>query len=520
MIKKLTIVSLMAIVLLFVNCKKTETEPEITGNVQYSVMVVPTENSGMGKNSIIKKGKTLLKTKGDLGGSVSNKSVAANADLSGTIITIKQNGNTNTYTLASEDNGTAVFRNIISGSVAVSIVFPNNEYTNVDFVADLASSNPDDIIYNASTMIPVFPLTGSSLSEIKGKVTFESDLTNLTPETSANIKVSASIDVNDLSFVSTYLSNNSGPGNITKIAYHSIVMSGNTDANGDYSIKVPSTANGLPYKLIIPDFQADQTLLMNTVNGQIVEGMQSISTLYSSVFDGVLDYPSTVPNAPGAYIHFGTPTGTIAGNTVMTQATAFIWHNSLTGVIDSVKVNNQGSGYSTAPNIIITDLTHNGHGATATATINQGKVTNISLTNQGSGYINPKVDIIYFQSGFTAKGRVNIDMNGVINNVTLLDANNNPASVSGMGYVTEPTVSIIPAIAGVGSGASAKAIINSSGQIMGVNFSNKGGGYFAKNHPEIAMPFQVIPYNSISAESGNTYIRNIYLGTGKRIVEN
>ena len=51
-----------------------------------------------------------------------------------------------------------------------------------------------------------------------------------------------------------------------------------------------------------------------------------------------------------------------------------------------------GSGYSVAPTIIISG--GGGEGATATTTITNGSVTNITITNNGSGYFGSPIFII------------------------------------------------------------------------------------------------------------------------------
>ena len=56
--------------------------------------------------------------------------------------------------------------------------------------------------------------------------------------------------------------------------------------------------------------------------------------------------------------------------------------------ISSIVVDNPGDGYITAPTVTITDPT--GSGATATATVNAGSITGLTLDTAGSGYITDK----------------------------------------------------------------------------------------------------------------------------------
>lgn len=64
--------------------------------------------------------------------------------------------------------------------------------------------------------------------------------------------------------------------------------------------------------------------------------------------------------------------------------------NILGGSINSITVTRGGSGYITAPSVVITG---NGTGATATATIVDGVVTAITVTNSGSGYTVGNIEI-------------------------------------------------------------------------------------------------------------------------------
>ncbi len=65
--------------------------------------------------------------------------------------------------------------------------------------------------------------------------------------------------------------------------------------------------------------------------------------------------------------------------------------NAIDGNIEVIKVTNGGVGYQNAPEIVITG---NGVGATAVATIEDGIVTKIQVTDAGSGYTYAKVEII------------------------------------------------------------------------------------------------------------------------------
>ncbi len=63
--------------------------------------------------------------------------------------------------------------------------------------------------------------------------------------------------------------------------------------------------------------------------------------------------------------------------------------------VQSITVDNGGSGYVTAPTVVITDVERIGSGATATAVISGGVVTSITVTNAGSNYqAPPNVELV------------------------------------------------------------------------------------------------------------------------------
>jgi FtsP/CotA-like multicopper oxidase with cupredoxin domain len=86
---------------------------------------------------------------------------------------------------------------------------------------------------------------------------------------------------------------------------------------------------------------------------------------------------------PNVVIRDGTLFDPIAHDPgTYTEATA-----AATLKITSIVMDTFGSGYASAPTVTITDPT--GLGATATATVDAGAVTGITLTNAGSGYVTP-----------------------------------------------------------------------------------------------------------------------------------
>ena len=175
----------------------------------------------------------------------------------------------------------------------------------------------------------------------------------------------------------------------------------------------------------------------------------AVATVINGVVTGI-----TVTSAGSGYT--STPSISIASPNLQASATA------VAGRITSITVpaGAGGSGYLTAPAVSIIDP--NGKNAVAIATITNGVVTGISVTNPGSGYVNPTINIAPPSAPATA------GIIGKIGGFSVL--------AGGTGYTSAPTVTIMDSNGGTGSGATATATI-SGGKVTGVTVSNAGSGY-------------------------------------------
>lgn len=80
-----------------------------------------------------------------------------------------------------------------------------------------------------------------------------------------------------------------------------------------------------------------------------------------------------------------------------------------TGKVTDVAITNQGSGYETPPTVIVNNTGTGGTGFAATAILKDGKVQGFEITNKGSGYNTPPA--ITF-SGGGGSGDIEISING------------------------------------------------------------------------------------------------------------
>lgn len=99
-----------------------------------------------------------------------------------------------------------------------------------------------------------------------------------------------------------------------------------------------------------------------------------------TITDVVVDSPgSGYSSAPSVVIRNGTIFDPVAGGTGAT-ATATL-------TVQTVVLNTFGAGYTSSPTVAITDSSGSGAGASATAVTDVGAVTAITLTAPGSGYL-------------------------------------------------------------------------------------------------------------------------------------
>jgi phage tail sheath protein FI len=157
------------------------------------------------------------------------------------------------------------------------------------------------------------------------------------------------------------------------------------------------------------------------------------------------------------------------------------------GIIQSITVNNRGSGYTLVPTVTITD--DEGVGATAVASISNGQVMAITLTSRGYGYVNPTVTIsggngsgatatavvaaTVQEEGGTVPTAYAVLSGGAITAITVADG--------GAGYTSVPTVTFIPS--DLGTGAAATAVL-SGAPVLSFDLVSGGSGYV---NPEIVF---------------------------------
>lgn len=417
--------------------------------------------------------------------------------------TVNINHGSSVSTATTNELGMAVFSDMRAGSISVSIHMEG--YTDVSFLTNLTHEAEMEQNYTyASTIVPLFPLTGEGTATITGIVTLQSDLTNKTRELAEGTVIYGTLLTN-AAFMNTYFPNNTGPGSVIQVNYSGAVLNATTDAQGNYSLIVPASVDGLDMVVDVSEFEMQQSIVLATLNGEEVNGIQSVRT----IFGNASVTPTAIPVVPGAYVSVGDPTGAVGyyeqaaviGNVVINV-----------GVITSIDVLFAGSGYTAAPNVIITG---DGSGATAVASVAGGKISSITVTNGGSGYTFANTNLYITLYREVAEATPVINDGGYITGIII--------NSGGEGYTVPPAVTIH---SNLSTGSGALAVIYASGVFMGsinnIVVTSAGSGYEVNsNFPQMsensAIPAAGL---NLTVMSGKTYIEDIHLGTGRRTNEN
>ncbi|GCC53540.1 hypothetical protein SanaruYs_37850 [Chryseotalea sanaruensis] len=397
---------------------------------------------------------------------------ATKAALGGAIVTISQYGKVVKDT--TDASGIAVFNGFFRSAVNITIEAPG--FTKVSYIAavNIQDSTRTGTISFVGNIIPVFAITGANTSTISGRATIQTDLTNrereLVPD---GTRVTATIDAtNDSDFSDKFLTTDideykytSGcgcefiyVGNVLQATYETGAVG--TVANGDYTITVPTAVDGLPLTLQYSDIAANQTLYQQDGDDQTLITNRVIFTGDDNAT------PAALPPSSGATVSF---------ESFGSQAFADAVISSSTGAIERINVTDGGSGYVGTPLVQFTG--GGGTGATATALVNNGRVTGFTITNAGTGYTTPPT-VSIISGGNTGTASSTLDpTNFRVFSVAVTS--------QGSGYTSAPTITFTGASTGTTTQATATATI-ANGRLVAILVQTQGQGYTGTPTVDIA----------------------------------
>lgn len=221
------------------------------------------------------------------------KSGSAVSAVSGAMVKFVQD--TTILIQPADASGIVTFSNLKPGNANINVSLSG--YAEVNYTVDLSTSAPGGGQF--SNIIPLIPVTGTSTGTIKGKIVFESDLTNKTPEiVPEGTKVLAM--VKNLTNTLPSLNNS----NIVSFSYDNLSLSAITDVNGEFTMTVPATTAGLQYDIIVSDFSANQRLLKYIHNSNDTVNVFTTPTYFGTSFD---NNSSAVPSVNPIIITIGAP---------------------------------------------------------------------------------------------------------------------------------------------------------------------------------------------------------------------
>ena len=154
--------------------------------------------------------------------------------------------------------------------------------------------------------------------------------------------------------------------------------------------------------------------------------------------------------------------------------------------VNEIDLINDGTGYTVPPIIGIATAPTHGINATAIAVMTQRtgqvgqSIDRIEITNPGYGYTQPPIITIRSQNGLGSGGIAT----AIINEGSLGQPN---VTAGGVGYGITPSVGITTAPSG-GINATAVAILNTSGQVSSIRYTNAGAGYTLAPNVTIGPP--------------------------------
>jgi hypothetical protein len=178
--------------------------------------------------------------------------------------------------------------------------------------------------------------------------------------------------------------------------------------------------------------------------------------------------------------------------------------------VSQIDILNGGSGYKSAPKVIIGSPVGSGVTAQAIAILDRGSISKILITNPGIGYTEPPVITIKSNSNYGSGG---------IATAIISSGSLGPIQITsgGVGYSTVPTITIAPPIPfgyQPSDVATAEAILTTTGIITAIRYTNAGVGYGTTPFIQISSPIGIstgdYEYNEVvrgSSTGTNAYVK-------------
>ncbi|MFA6400089.1 MAG: hypothetical protein WCX31_00470 [Salinivirgaceae bacterium] len=405
--------------------------------------------------------------------------------LGGATIIVKTHSSMDTAITGTD--GSATFDNLRAGSYSVHIDVAN--YTSVDFIANAAVNG------YFSVQIPVLSTVPANQMTVTGVVSYETDLLNTAPEVANGATVLVEPDIE------SFFNNVVGVSNFT---FSGFTTSFTTDANGVYTASLPSDKAGkLTYDISVPTFEANQVLMLNTLNGVIANGPGNSAKTVTTRFGTSMTSATTIPIVNPVYCVFGAPTHAV--NAAVLQAEIF---NPKSFV--SAHVNSSGKGYTDGARFTKVAPTGEVDAVFQIRTDNYGlnKVEYIDIISSGSGFANTTLNLAFQQQDPNWEVS-SVSGGGAITGIDRISS----GSIDGRGrFLTNNPNNFSLSVAG---GTNASISISSftatdlGFRINGFNVSNGGTGYTVGDKVSVSIVAENVTEATATGYLSNSLVTNI-----------
>jgi hypothetical protein len=144
----------------------------------------------------------------------------------------------------------------------------------------------------------------------------------------------------------------------------------------------------------------------------------------------------------------------------------------VSGAVQQVFINNDGTGYRLPPNVIIGNPVSGETTASGVAIVStSGGIEQVQFTNPGAGYTSPPV-IMFFPTSTSGGSGAGATCGITTSGVGIVTVTN-----GGAHYTTTPTITFSNPSAGVGHTIATAVPVMSNGQIQSIRLTNAGYGY-------------------------------------------
>ncbi|MGE0089170.1 MAG: hypothetical protein AB7S50_06805 [Bacteroidales bacterium] len=299
---------------------------------------------------------------------------------------------------STNSDGIVIFKDVkIGGNIVITASKGN--YTSI--IGEVSTNITNFRQRQVHETFYMYSLASDKITTVKGRLIYESDVTNRVPEP----VVGAIVRVANNNLYNT----------------NDQLFTGTTDATGNYEIQVPVNSNGDDYLYIYyPQIIDNQTVAMEQEDGTLA--IVDREVVYNVSYNGF-----TIDGVPSIYATVPAPAGSTVGSgfalSAQAQNTELSWYSNVyiayggtgysagtvdfstgangnaaqanigvdgNGAITSVNIVDNGAVYNTKPSLNISSL----GGTGAVLDVQYQTTYTVYISNKGTGYLNfPKVSV-------------------------------------------------------------------------------------------------------------------------------